>query len=98
MTNLLFVADGEGCVCPDGQLLLGNECVESDQCGCVFDGKRFPVSLMKKIHFMRPHHQTENSSKPIVINLCVVKLHSCWKSIFQFIALQAFNVLKELLS
>ena len=44
ITMQFFSADGEGCVCPEDWLLLGDKCVPPDQCGCVWKNKRYAVS------------------------------------------------------
>ncbi len=31
----------EGCVCDEGYLRSGNECVPADQCGCISDGQYY---------------------------------------------------------
>ncbi|XP_070562408.1 alpha-tectorin-like [Ptychodera flava] len=37
----------EGCFCPDGTVLDGNECIEPADCGCTVDGRYFSVSILR---------------------------------------------------
>ena len=38
--------DTEGCVCPEGTVLVGENCVDPSECGCIvpMTGQRIPVS------------------------------------------------------
>ena len=50
-----IAAVSEGCVCPEGQILLGSKCLTTSECGCINpnNGQRLFVSTKNIIYMCK---------------------------------------------